>query len=192
MERLLNAMTVLSVVMLAVVLFSVRRSHIRVEYSVSWLAAAVDLLGHVAVDGPSYCSGSRGSLDLADPPLALVILVVCVFVMVICRLSVEISGPQGCEYPRWPSAWGSWSFSYRIAMNSGQTRKPKRPAAAAIAVAQPPQQHIWPYFAAVCVAVFAVFKNICSWPAVRGPFLLDDSYLPYQLPRLQSSRALMD
>ncbi len=65
-------------------------------------------------------------------------------------------------------------------MNSSKTRKPKRPAAAAIAVAQPPQQHIWPYFAAVCIAVFAVFE--IYWPAIRGPFLLDDSYLPYQLP----------
>ena len=44
MERLLNAVTILSVVLIATVLFSVRRSHIRVEYSVSWLAAAVILL----------------------------------------------------------------------------------------------------------------------------------------------------
>ncbi len=44
MERLLNVTTILSILLMAMVLFSVRRSHIRVEYSVSWLAAAVILL----------------------------------------------------------------------------------------------------------------------------------------------------
>ena len=44
MERLLNAITILSLALMIAVLFSVRRSHIRVEYSVSWLAAAVILL----------------------------------------------------------------------------------------------------------------------------------------------------
>jgi len=44
MERLLNAMTILSIVLMLVILYSVRRSHIRVEYSVSWLAAAFLLL----------------------------------------------------------------------------------------------------------------------------------------------------
>ena len=65
-------------------------------------------------------------------------------------------------------------------MNTSKARKPKRPAAAAIAVAPPPQQHIWPYIAIVAVAVFAVFE--VYWPAIRGPFLLDDSYLPYLIP----------
>lgn len=89
MERLLNAMTVLSVVMLAVVLFSVRRSHIRVEYSVSWLAAAAILL--ILSRSSFVLQWIARQLGLADPPLALVILVVCVFVMVIYRLSVRIS-----------------------------------------------------------------------------------------------------
>ena len=44
MERLLDAMTILSIVLMLVILYSVRRSHIRVEYSVSWLAAAIILL----------------------------------------------------------------------------------------------------------------------------------------------------
>ena len=44
MERLLDAMSILSIVLVLVVLYSVRRSHIRVEYSVSWIAAATILL----------------------------------------------------------------------------------------------------------------------------------------------------
>jgi hypothetical protein len=89
MERLLNATTAISVLLIGVVLFSVRRSHIRVEYSVSWLAAGVILL---------LLSRSYGALNwiarqlgLADPPLALLLLIFCVFVLVIYRLSVVIS-----------------------------------------------------------------------------------------------------
>ncbi len=89
MDRLLNAMTILSVVMLVVVLFSVRRSHIRVEYSVSWLAAAVILL---LLSRSSFAlQWIAGQLGINDPPLALVILMVCVFIVVIYRLSVRIS-----------------------------------------------------------------------------------------------------
>ena len=44
MQGLLNFLTGLAVLLIASVLFSVRRSHIRVEYSVSWLGAALTLL----------------------------------------------------------------------------------------------------------------------------------------------------
>jgi hypothetical protein len=60
MDRLLNVMTILSLVLMAVVLFSVRRSHIRVEYSVSWLGAALILL--VLSRSPGPCTGSPPSL----------------------------------------------------------------------------------------------------------------------------------
>ena len=39
MDSLLHVTTVLSILLLAMVLISVRRAHIRVEYSVSWLLA---------------------------------------------------------------------------------------------------------------------------------------------------------
>ncbi len=45
MDRLLNVLAVLSLAMIMTVLASVRRAHIRVEYSVSWLVAALALLG---------------------------------------------------------------------------------------------------------------------------------------------------
>jgi hypothetical protein len=89
MERLLNAMTILSIVLMVVVLFSVRRSHIRVEYSVSWLGATVILL--VLSRSPGVLNWIAAQLGLSDAPLALIILVFCVFLVVIYRLSVVIS-----------------------------------------------------------------------------------------------------
>src|ERR1700685_2453234 len=89
MQRLLNVTTILSVLLMAMVLFSVRRSHIRVEYSVSWLAAAVILL--VLSRSSFVLNWISRQLGLADPPLALILLVFCVFVIVIYRLSVVIS-----------------------------------------------------------------------------------------------------
>jgi len=89
MDRLLNVMTILSVVLMLIVLFSVRRSHIRVEYSVSWLGASVILL--LLSRSPAALNWIAAKLGLADPPLALIMLVFCVFLVVIYRLSVVIS-----------------------------------------------------------------------------------------------------
>lgn len=89
MERLMNAMTILSILLIVVVLFSVRRSHIRVEYSVSWLGAAVILL--LLSRSHATLNWITTQLGLTDPPVALIILVFCVFLVVIYRLSVVIS-----------------------------------------------------------------------------------------------------
>jgi len=89
MERLLDAMTILSIVLMLVILYSVRRSHIRVEYSVSWLAAAIILL--VLSRSPAAFNWIAQELGLTYPPLALMILVFCVFLVVIYRFSVVIS-----------------------------------------------------------------------------------------------------
>ena len=89
MERLLDAMTILSLVLMVVILYSVRRSHIRVEYSVSWLAAAIILL--VLSRSPGAFDWIATQLGLTYPPLALMILVFCVFLVVIYRFSVVIS-----------------------------------------------------------------------------------------------------
>ena len=89
MDRLLNVMSILSLLLMAVVLFSVRRSHIRVEYSVSWLGAALILL--VLSRSPGRFIWIATELGLTDPPLALLILVFCIFLVVIYRLSVVIS-----------------------------------------------------------------------------------------------------
>ncbi len=57
MDRLLNVITVFSLLLIGLVLLSVRRAHIRVEYSVSWLIAAVVLLVLVAMAG-DWSTGS--------------------------------------------------------------------------------------------------------------------------------------
>jgi len=89
MERLFDVVTVLSIALIITVLFSVRRSHIRVEYSVSWLAAAAILL--LLSRSRSLLNWISDQLGLTYPPLALFLLVSCVFVVVIYRLSVVIS-----------------------------------------------------------------------------------------------------
>ena len=89
MDRLLNLMTVLSVALILLVLRSVRRAHIRVEYSVSWLGAAATLLllsrSHWALDRIAGFAG------IEDPPLALVLIVGCLFLIVFYQFSIIIS-----------------------------------------------------------------------------------------------------
>src|SRR5215210_2590707 len=89
MDRLLDVTTVLSAVMLLLVLISVRRARIRVEYSVSWLFAAAAML---------ILSRSRPVLDfitrragIPDTPLTLFLLAGSVFLIMFFRFSVSLS-----------------------------------------------------------------------------------------------------
>ena len=89
MDRLLNVTTVLSVVLLLIVLISVRRAHIRVEYSVSWLLAALSML---------LLSRSRPVLDyitahtgIPDTPLTLFLISGSLFLIMFFRFSIIIS-----------------------------------------------------------------------------------------------------
>ena len=89
-ERLLNLVTLLSLLGVAGVLYGVRREHIRVEYSVSWLVAAVVLftLGRWrALD--EWLAGAVGVGNVA---LVLVMLAGSVFLVVLYRLSLLVSG----------------------------------------------------------------------------------------------------
>lgn len=89
MDNVLNFVTGLSIVLIVLVMISVRRSHIRVEYSVSWFGASLTLL--------TLCLSSwlRGKLAAAfgitDTPLALVLIVGCLFLLVLFRVSVTVS-----------------------------------------------------------------------------------------------------
>jgi protein O-mannosyl-transferase len=65
-------------------------------------------------------------------------------------------------------------------MKSNKSRKAKRPAPAAVAVQPQTDPWLWIYGAAVVVALFAAFE--VYWPAIHGPFLLDDTHLTYMLP----------
>src|SRR5271170_2140148 len=89
MDRLLNVMTGFGCALIALVLISVRRSHIRVEYSVSWLTAAVVLL--VLSRSSSLLDWISSALGIGNPPVALIIVVFCIFLPVFFRFSTIIS-----------------------------------------------------------------------------------------------------
>lgn len=89
MQHLLTVMTLASLVLFVIVLMSVRRAHIRVEYSVSWLAAAVVLF--VLSRSRTLLLWLTWALGVDDPPVALIMIVFCVFLAVFYRFSVVIS-----------------------------------------------------------------------------------------------------
>lgn len=89
MDRLLSITAGLSILLIAVVLFNIRRAHIRVEYSVSWLGAAVAMLGLSQSPWTLHRLGYLIGID--NPPLCLLLLVTALFLMVFFRFSVIIS-----------------------------------------------------------------------------------------------------
>jgi hypothetical protein len=89
MERMLNVMTVFSLLLAGLVLTGVRRAHIRVEYSVSWLAAAVLLL--VLSRWPALIQRITQWVGVPDAALGLLIAAGAIFVIVLYRLSLIIS-----------------------------------------------------------------------------------------------------
>jgi hypothetical protein len=90
MQRLLNVMTIFSVALIGLVLASVRRAHIRVEYSVSWLLAGLVLL--VISLWPGFGQWIAASMGLNDARLALLIVAGGVFLVVLYRFSLIMSG----------------------------------------------------------------------------------------------------
>ncbi len=89
MDRLLNVTTVLSIVLIVLVLVSLRRAHIRVEYSVSWLLAATGML---------VLSRARPVLEyitthtgIPDTPLTLFLISGSVFLIMFFRFSIIVS-----------------------------------------------------------------------------------------------------
>jgi len=89
MDRLLNVLTVTSGLLLLLVLVSVRRAHIRVEYSVSWLLAAAALL--VLSRSRGMLEAAAHKLGLSYPPLVLLIVIGGVFLLMFYRFSVILS-----------------------------------------------------------------------------------------------------
>jgi hypothetical protein len=89
MDRLLNVTTVVSALLVLLVLVSVRRAHIRVEYSVSWLAASLAML--VLSRARPLLDMIRNWMGLPDSPLALFLLAGAVALMMFFRFSVVIS-----------------------------------------------------------------------------------------------------
>ena len=89
MDHLLNVTTGLSVVLIVIVLISVRRAHIRVEYSISWLIVASAML--VLSRARPLLDAVRRSVGLPDTPLTLFLLAGGVFLIMLFRFSVIIS-----------------------------------------------------------------------------------------------------
>ncbi|MEO8024976.1 MAG: DUF2304 domain-containing protein [Bryobacteraceae bacterium] len=89
MERLLNVVSLLSLTLAVFVLFSLRRQHIRVEYSVSWLVAAVILF--LLSRWHAGLVWLAGTLGIADPTLALAMIIAGVFLAVFYRFSMILS-----------------------------------------------------------------------------------------------------
>ena len=89
MEHLLNLMAVFSAALIVLVLVSLRRAHIRVEYSVSWLLAGVGLL--ILSQSDWLLNGIASVLRISDPPLALLMVVFVTFLVVFFRYCVILS-----------------------------------------------------------------------------------------------------
>jgi hypothetical protein len=89
MAPLLGALRVFSLAMMVVVLASVRRAHIRVEYSVSWLLASALLLALSFSEFP--LNRVEQFLRVSDAPAALLMIAGCIFVVVVYRSSLHIS-----------------------------------------------------------------------------------------------------
>jgi hypothetical protein len=89
MDRLLNFTSGMSLLLIVLVLTSVRRAHIRVEYSVSWLLASVVIF--ILSRWHSLLDAAAAQLGINDPPLALILLAGCVFVIIFYRFSLIIS-----------------------------------------------------------------------------------------------------
>lgn len=88
-ERLLSIIAGVSVLLIGVILFNIRRAHIRVEYSVSWLGAAIAML---LLSQFPWALGQIGHLiGLNNPPIALLLIVGALFLIVFFRFSVVIS-----------------------------------------------------------------------------------------------------
>ena len=89
MDHLLNVMTIFSLLLIGLVLANVRREHIRVEYSVSWLLAAVVLL--VLSRWHALQNWLASALGLDDAALSPLVIAGAVFLVVLYRFSLVIS-----------------------------------------------------------------------------------------------------
>src|SRR6185295_19601166 len=90
MDRLFDVVAVFSLVLIVWVLSSVRRAHIRVEYSVSWLLAGAVLL--VLSRWRTLDDWMAASLGIMDSFIALAMMAGAAFFIVLYRLSLRISG----------------------------------------------------------------------------------------------------
>ena len=89
MDRLLNVVTGMSVLLIGLVFFAIRRAHIRVEYSVSWLGAALVLL--ILAQWEWALGQVAEFLGVNNAPFALLLIILSLFLIVFFRFSLIIS-----------------------------------------------------------------------------------------------------
>src|SRR5690348_7649294 len=89
MDRVATVLTLFSVLIITIVLSSVRRQHIRVEYSVSWLGAALVLL--ILSLRRDLMEWLAAEMGISYPPVAILMMVIFVFLVVAYRFSIRIS-----------------------------------------------------------------------------------------------------
>ena len=89
MERFRIAIAVLCGLLILQIVRSVRREHIRVEYSMTWLGATLLLLGLSLSD--AAMSFLAGVLGVADASLVLIALAGVFFVFIFFRYSLVVS-----------------------------------------------------------------------------------------------------
>ncbi len=89
MDRLMDVVSLFSIALIVTVLISLRRAHIRVEYSVGWLAAAVLLL--LLSRSVTALDWLAGMLGAGNPALALLLSSFCIFLLLFYRFSISIS-----------------------------------------------------------------------------------------------------
>ncbi len=170
MERLLNVTTILSILLMAMVLFSVRRSHIRVEYSVSWLAAAADSAGAFAlVLGARLDRGATGPGRSSAGPAAPGLL--RIRDRDLSALGSHL-GSERREHRHGPAAGDSLSFSCRSRqLNEKQQDRKGKTFGAPVAVAAQPHTDplAWIYWAGLIIALFAPCIEV-YWPAFTARF----------------------
>ena len=89
MERIRIAVAVLAVLLIAQIVRSVRREHIRVEYSMTWLGAALLLL--VLCLSDTAMAALAALIGVRDASLVLIVLAGVLFVFTFFRYSLVVS-----------------------------------------------------------------------------------------------------
>lgn len=89
MDRLSILLSIVSIGLIAIVLRSLRREHLRVEHSVSWLLAGVALLA-LSLSPPALRKAAHW-LGLSEPAVALMAAILMVFLVVFYRYSRVVS-----------------------------------------------------------------------------------------------------
>ncbi len=89
MERLLWWTSVISLVLMVMVLAALRRAHIRVEYSVTWLIACVALFGLSRSE--TAMSWIASTLGLGSPPIVLILIAGLIFTVMFFWTCLVIS-----------------------------------------------------------------------------------------------------